>query len=490
MVLGTEPTRQIRAQEGPQRAFLQTPAEIAGYGGSAFGGKTWALLFGPLKHVLDPKFRGVIFRQTFPQIVVGGGLWDESMEIYPLRGGVPFKSDLSWRFPSGAIIKFHHLQEEKTKYDWQGSQIPYFGFDELTHFSESVFTYVAFSRGRTNCTVQPYIRCTCNPDPGWVKSFFAPWVDDQHDGIRAKSGEILWFNRVDGKIVFSRERTEDGQSITFIRARITDNKIGLEKNPRYLPKLKGLPPVERARLLDGDWNVRREGLVYEGFDSCIVESMPGPYPAPAVGGIDYGFHNPFAAVWGHLDGDDVLWITGTRSVRQTTIPVHAEAIPKGVSWWADPAQPESTAQLRDRGHQVLPCVHRPVRGANGEMKKPILSGVDMVSERIRTGRLRIVRPACLPLIRSLSTYHYDETKQQEEPVKLDDHECDALRYLIVGLDRHRGPIIVETEAARRAADEDIRAHEQAEADRLREEQVELNRKRHEDFDDETWWEDV
>jgi terminase large subunit-like protein len=266
-----EVPRQIRAQEGPQRAFLRCRAEIAGYGGSAFGGKTWGLIYDPLKHVWDPKFRGVIFRQTFPQIIVAGGLWDESMDWYPLAGGVSFKGDLRWVFPSGAEIRFHHLHEEKTKYDWQGSQVPYFGFDELTHFTESVFTYVAFSRGRTNCTVQPYVRATCNPDPGWVKDFFAPWVDDQYDGVRAASGEVLWFTRnAKGKMVFTREQTEDAKSITFIRAKITDNKIGLEKNPRYLPNLKALPPVERARLLDGDWNVRREGLVYSDFEQCIA----------------------------------------------------------------------------------------------------------------------------------------------------------------------------------------------------------------------------
>lgn len=215
----------------------------------------------------------MIFRGTYPQIVVAGGLWDESMDWYPLQGGVPFKSDLSWRFPTGAQIRFHHLGEEKQKYDWQGSQVPYFGFDELTHFTESVFTYVAFSRGRTNCTVQPYVRCTCNPDPGWVRDFFAPWVDDDYQGIRAASGEILWFVRDGHKMVFSREQSEDAKSITFIRSRITDNKIGLQKNPRYLPNLKALPPVERARLLDGNWNIRREGLVYPDFEQCIVNEM-------------------------------------------------------------------------------------------------------------------------------------------------------------------------------------------------------------------------
>ncbi len=59
--------------------------------------------------------------------------------------------------------------------------------------------------------------------------------------------------------------------MTFVRATVFDNQELLMKNPEYLANLKALPPIERARLLEGDWNVRREGLVYAGFESCLVE---------------------------------------------------------------------------------------------------------------------------------------------------------------------------------------------------------------------------
>ena len=29
-----------------------------------------------------------------------------------------------------------------------------------------------------------------------------------------------------------------------------------------------------------------------------------------LGGIDFGYRNPFAAVWGVLDRDGILWLTG------------------------------------------------------------------------------------------------------------------------------------------------------------------------------------
>jgi hypothetical protein len=41
--------------------------------------------------------------------------------------------------------------------------------------------------------------------------------------------------------------------------------------------------------------------------------VPGPAPQAGrkVGGIDFGFRNPFAAVWGTVDAHGVLWLTGS-----------------------------------------------------------------------------------------------------------------------------------------------------------------------------------
>ena len=48
------------------------------------------------------------------------------------------------------------------------------------------------------------------------------------------------------------------------------------------------------------------GLVYPDFDQCLVvpEDCPSPEGQRLVGGIDFGWRNPFAAVWGILDRDD------------------------------------------------------------------------------------------------------------------------------------------------------------------------------------------
>ena len=109
----------IAPQAGPQTAFFETPADIAFYGGAAGGGKSWALIIEPLRHLTTVDgFGGVIFRRTSPQITNEGGLWDESQKIYSLCGATPREHVHDWAFPPfGNTISFRHLQHEKNKLD-------------------------------------------------------------------------------------------------------------------------------------------------------------------------------------------------------------------------------------------------------------------------------------------------------------------------------------------------------------------------------------
>ncbi len=84
----------LAPQPGPQAAFLASAADIAIYGGAAGGGKTWALLMEPLRHVRNPGFGAVIFRRTTVQVRNEGGLWDESEGLYPRLGAHSFRSQL------------------------------------------------------------------------------------------------------------------------------------------------------------------------------------------------------------------------------------------------------------------------------------------------------------------------------------------------------------------------------------------------------------
>jgi predicted phage terminase large subunit-like protein len=281
--------REIRPQPGPQTTFLGSPADIAIYGGAAGGGKTWALLMEPLRHVANESFGAVFFRRTTVQVRNEGGLWDESEKLYPLIGGSPKEHVLEWGFPQGATVSFAHLEHDKTVYNWQGSQIPLICFDELTHFSEKQFWYMV-SRNRSMCGVRPYIRATCNPDAdSWVATFIAWWID-QNTGlpIPERAGALRWFVRIGDKLIWADQPGELGayvdpvegrpippKSVTFVPAKLTDNAALMAADPGYLANLMAQPTVERERLLGGNWKIRpAAGLLFQRSWCEVVDALP------------------------------------------------------------------------------------------------------------------------------------------------------------------------------------------------------------------------
>lgn len=301
-------TRIIKPQEGFQQAFLSNPADIV-IGGSAAGvGKTFALLADPLRGVHVPGFSAVIFRRTTPQIRNAGGLWDTSFEIYPHAKGESKDQALSWVFPTGAKVSFRHLEHESNIYDWQGSQIPFIGFDEVTHFTEKMFWYM-ISRNRSTCGVRPWIRATCNPEPdSWVHHLVSWWIDDNGYPIAEREGQIRYFTRYKGDYIWGdsydevKEKAsffleeiiknsegaityEDSiKSLSFISGSIYDNKALLSKDPSYISNLLAQDEEEKSRLFDSCWKaVASDDDIYNyhsflgAFDNVREVERKGKY---------------------------------------------------------------------------------------------------------------------------------------------------------------------------------------------------------------------
>lgn len=131
------------------------------------------------------------------------------MGLLPLAGARPKKTPKPmFVFPSGAKIMFDHLERYKDCLSYQGSQIPCIMFDELTHFDEDVFWYM-LSRNRSDSGVPGYIRATTNPDPdSWVRTFIDWWIGPDGLAIPERSGQIRWFIRVSGEVVWGDSRRE------------------------------------------------------------------------------------------------------------------------------------------------------------------------------------------------------------------------------------------------------------------------------------------
>ncbi|WP_169545001.1 phage terminase large subunit [Sneathiella aquimaris] len=343
---------EIKPQPGPQERFLSSKADIAIYGGAAGGGKSFALLLEPLRHVTDPLFRAVLFRRTGKQIRVEGGLWDASRQIYGALGAAAKETDLLWRFPSGATISCGYMEHEKNRFDWQGTEITYIGFDELTHFSQNQFFYL-LSRNRSMAAIRPYIRATCNPDAdSWVAGFVRWWIDPETGyADPTKSGKIRWFVR-DGNDLVWGDCPEDllvdypdqvPKSVTFVAASVDDNAILMARDAGYKSNLAALDRVERERLLHGNWKIRpAAGYYFKRSWFSMTRSIP--VTEASVRGWDL-------AATAETERESGDWTVGAKVSRDTNggyIVEHVERF-KG-----SPAEVEARIETRARedGQQV------------------------------------------------------------------------------------------------------------------------------------------
>jgi hypothetical protein len=206
-----------------------------------------------------------------------------------------------------------------------------------------------------------------------------------------------------------------------------------------------------------------EGLVFPEFDLAIVKpdcklqiadcKLPSDKSAICnlqsamnVGGIDFGWRNPFAAIWGVLDHDDVLWITHERYLRETPLSDHAAVLPREVMWYADPAGATEIAEVRRAGLLVR-------KGDNN-----IRQGIAQVTARIRTGRLKVA-PSCVNLIAEARLYRYPTPAERdqlgENPIDAHNHALAALRYLVSRINRQAaGSAPAPAEKKRPAVDDE------------------------------------
>ncbi len=277
----------MKEAEGRPVAFLPTPKQyqflaasedFVLYGGAAGGGKSYAILFDAVRYAHMKGYRGVIIRRSMPEL---RELIDISREIYPAMFGKANtkynSSEKTWRFPSGAILEFGFLDNPADKYQYQGKQYAWVGFDELgLQATPEGFDYLK-SRLRTTLPIKPSIRCTANPGSLWVKERF-----------------------IDPAPPNTTFRDKVGLTYRFIPSLISDNPYMYQNGEgQYVKMLSSMSEVERRQLLEGDWTVSDDSAFPEFKVSTHV--IPGDTFIPKhwnrFAGIDYGFNDNAAVVW-------------------------------------------------------------------------------------------------------------------------------------------------------------------------------------------------
>lgn len=285
-----------------QAVFMSRPEYEVLYGGAAGGGKSDALLAEALRQVHIPHYRGILFRDTVPQLEA---LIDRSRILY--KSAYPKarynSNEKVWRFSTGAQVFFGYMQRDEDRFNYQGKSYDFIGMDELTHFSFVQYSYIRSRNRPTGPGTRVYMRYTCNPDGkgmGWVKERFvspAPPLTPIRESVKVKTPKGEW-------IEMFRDRI-------FVPSSVFDNKILLENDPDYLATLASLPEAERNALLYGSWE-SFNGQVFtewrndpehykDRFWTHVVEPFDIPLDWKIYRGFDFGYAKPFSVAWYAVD---------------------------------------------------------------------------------------------------------------------------------------------------------------------------------------------
>jgi phage terminase large subunit len=194
----------------------------------------------------------------------------------------------------------------------------------------------------------------------------------------------------------------------------------------YLQTLSNLSGHRRKRLYEGIWS-SAEGSVYTNADTCIVDPFEIIPKGRKVGGIDFGFRDPFVALSGVLyfnRGKNMIYIYDETYKNEQSLQQMIFSLKKDTEYFADPSRPDTIDELNKAG---IKC-----HGANND----VLNGILMVTNRFNTNSL-LISKKCERLLNDLSSYAYDPDKegpQAEKPMHEYSHGPDALRYLVATID--------------------------------------------------------
>lgn len=338
----------IKPQSGGQTKFLSSTAYEVLFGGAAGPGKSWALIIDALglqykntklgmAAIECPDYRAVLFRRKTTQF---SKLLDEGKKYYPILGGELILKRTgdpgpSFNFPSGARIFICHMEQEDNKEDHQGQEYQYVGFDELTQFTITQYTYL-FSRLRNTVPgLFTRIRATTNPTGSgllWVKKRFI-----KSGNLELTPGKVYNFEPPEsdikddpmGKLV--EKKSTISKTRQFIPGKLDENKILSEYDPNYALNIKLMGKQYEEALLNGDWDAFG-GDFFADFNGRLMKKDPFEIPQhwKLIGSLDPGWSSPCSFSLHASDENGIVYTLFTYYEAKISPQEHAQAIKKRI----------------------------------------------------------------------------------------------------------------------------------------------------------------
>lgn len=420
------------APRGAARTLLESRAGEVLLSGPAGTGKSRACLeklnLVALKY---PGMRGLIVRKTAVSLGASALVtWREKVAAEGLSTGLLHwyggsqQEAAGYRYDNGSIINVGGMDNPtkimSTEYDVAYVQEAV----ELTKNDWEAIT----SRLRNGRMPYQQLIADTNPDrrEHWLKK-------------RADEGitQMLESRHEDNPVYFN----EDGTMTDAGRAYIEG-------------KLDRLSGVRYWRLRKGLW-VSAEGVIYEEWDPAIhlIDRFEIPDTWERWWTVDFGYTNPFVLQCWAEDGDGNLYLYREIYHTQRLVEDHARMILDVVA----PLDESGRRSWIERKPRAIICDHDAEDRATLERHlqlgtvaavKTVSDGLQAVQGRLRPGqtgtpRLRLLRDSLLERDPELDDaklpastqeeipgYVWSNSKTKEQPLKENDHGCDAMRYLV------------------------------------------------------------
>mgnify|MGYP003289061779 CR=1 FL=1 len=400
-----------------QREFINNDCDEVLYGGAAGGGKSYGQIIDSfIKAMTYPGIKQLILRTSFPELE--RSLIMVALQIIPNKLYKYNASKHVMTFINGSRIEFGYLSNDSAVTMYQSAEYDIIRFDELTHFSEYQYTYMA-SRIRGVNKFPKQLKSSTNPGSkghAWVKERFIDVAPPY-------------------EVTIHNERTR-----IFIPAKVQDNTYLMENDPSYVKRLESLGENERKALLHGEWDIF-EGQYFPEFkrEVHVIEPFEIPKYWKRFRGMDYGL-DMCACLWCAIDVERRVYVYRELCEPNLTLSSAAEKInsltlsDENIQYTA--ASPDLWNRRQDSGVSGIEIMTG--AGFSGLYKAdnrriPGWRNMREYLKETENGARLYIFKNCINLIKSIPALIHDERNVEDassEPHEFT-HSPEALRYALM-----------------------------------------------------------
>jgi len=292
------------------QVYLSDATEIL-YGGAAGAGKSFMLRYMAIISCLTiAGLQVYLFRRLSGDLTKnhmdGAKCLPEMLGPLVMAGQVTINySNGEIRFHNGSKIHLCHCQYEKDRFKYQGAEIHVLLIDELTHFTEGIYTFLR-TRVRLGSLSIPeeyrhiFPRIICGSNPGGIG----------HNFVKAK-----FIDPAPERATWKVPATDGGMLRQYIPARLEDNSHMMAVDPDYADRIRGeKDPAMVDALLNGNWDIVSGGAIDDVWDKKTHVITPFKIPSSWYidRTFDWGSAKPYATLWfAQSNGEEVILEDGT-----------------------------------------------------------------------------------------------------------------------------------------------------------------------------------